>query len=101
MQLQNTIFIGIQFSDNQLNINSCISMLTVKFQCESFIANIKNKMSKFLSKWTPFQNNFTNNQDQTNNDDDDDDDDNDNNNNNNNNNITPGNNLEPKKINVT
>ena len=37
------------FSDKQLNINSFISILKVKFQCERFIANINNKMSKFLS----------------------------------------------------
>ena len=70
-----------KFSDKQLNINSFISVLKVKFQCERFIANINNKMSKFLSKWTPFYNYFNNNQEQTNN-----------NNNNNNSNNTPGNN---------
>ena len=36
-----------KFSDIQLNINSFISMLKVKFQCERFIANINNKMSSF------------------------------------------------------
>ena len=72
-----------KFSDKQLNINSFISLLKVKFQCERFIANINNKMSKFLSKWTPFYNYFNNNQEQTNNN---------NNNNSNNNNNTPGNN---------
>ena len=51
-----------KFSDKQLNINYFISMLKVKFQCERFIANINNKMSKFLSKWTPFYNYFNNNQ---------------------------------------
>ena len=62
-------------------------MLKVKFQCERFIANINNKMSTFLSKWTPFYNYFNNNQDQTNNNNN-----NNNNDNNNNNNNTPGNN---------
>ena len=70
-----------KFSDKQLNINSFISVLKVKFQCERFIANINNKMSKFLSKWTPFYNYFNNNQEQTNN----------NNNNNNNNNTLENN----------
>ena len=74
-----------KFSDKQLNINSFISMLKVKFQCERFIANINNKMSKFLSKWTPFYNYLNNNQNQTNNN-------NINIDNNNNNNNTPGNN---------
>ena len=53
-----------KFSDKQLNINSFILMLKVKFQCESFIANINNKMSKFLSRWTPFYKYFNKNQDQ-------------------------------------
>ena len=74
-----------EFSEKQLNINSFISILKVKLQRERFIANINNKTSKFLSKWTPFYNYFNNNQDQTN------DKSNDNNNNNHNNN-TPGNN---------
>ena len=72
-----------KFSDKQLNINSFIFMLIGKFQCERFIANINNKMSKFLSKLTPFYNYLNNSQGQTNNH---------NNNNNNNNNNTPGNN---------
>ena len=37
------------FSDKQLNINLFISILKVKFQCERFIANLNNKMSKFVS----------------------------------------------------
>ena len=32
-----------KFSAKQLNINSFISMLKVKFQCERYIANINNK----------------------------------------------------------
>ena len=74
-----------KFFDKQLNINSFISMFKVKFQCERFIANINNKMSKFLSKWTPFYNYLNNNQNQTNNN-------NINIDNNNNNNNTPENN---------
>ena len=34
----------------QLHINSFISMLKVKFQCESYIANINNKIAIFLKK---------------------------------------------------
>ena len=45
---QNTFF------DKQLNINSFISMLKVKFKCERFNTNINNKILKSLSKWTPF-----------------------------------------------
>ena len=65
-----------KFSAKQSNINSFISMLKVKFQCERFIANINNKVAKFLKKWTPFYNYFSNYQDNNNN----------NNNNNDNNN---------------
>ena len=55
-----------KFSAKQLNINSFISMLKVKFQCERYIANINNKVAKFLKKWTPFYNHFNNNQDNNN-----------------------------------
>ena len=66
-----------KFSAKQLNINSFISMLKVKFQCARYIANIINKVAKFLKKkWTPFYNHFNNNQDNNNYND------NDNNNNN-------------------
>ena len=67
-----------KFSAKQLNINSFISMLKVKFQCERYIANINHKVAKFLKKWTPFYNHFNNYQDNNNN--------NNNNNNNDNNN---------------
>ena len=50
----------------QLNKNSFISMLKVKFQCERYIANINNKIAKLLRKWTPFYNHFNNNQDNNN-----------------------------------
>ena len=66
-----------KFSAKQLNINSFISMLKVKFQCERYIANINNKVAKFLKTWTPFYNRFNNYQDNNDN--------NDNNNNNNDN----------------
>ena len=39
-----------KFSAKQLNINSFISMLKVKFQCDRYIANINNKVAKFLKK---------------------------------------------------
>ena len=58
-----------KFSAKQLNINTFISMLKVKFRCESFIANINKKMTKFLTKWTLFYNHFNNNQDQNDNND--------------------------------
>ena len=37
-----------KFSDKQLNVNSFIFMLKVKFQCERFNANINNKISKSI-----------------------------------------------------
>ena len=39
-----------KFSAKQLNINSFISMLKVKFQCKRYIANINNKMARVLEK---------------------------------------------------
>ena len=58
-----------KFSAKQLNINSYISMLKVKFQCERFIANINNKISNSLTKWTPFYNHFNNKQNHNDNND--------------------------------
>ena len=71
-----------KISAKQLNINSFISMLKVKFQCERYIANINNKVAKFLKKWTPFYNHFNNNQDNNNNNNNNDNNDNDNHQNN-------------------
>ena len=62
-----TLHLQKKNSAKQLNINSFISMLIVKFQCERYIANINNKMAKFLKKWTSFYNHFNNNQEQNNN----------------------------------
>ena len=39
-----------KFSAKQLKINYFISRLKVKFQCERYIANINNKVAKFLKK---------------------------------------------------
>ena len=44
-----------KFSAKQLSINTFISMLKVKFQFERFIANINNRVSKFLTKLTYLQ----------------------------------------------
>ena len=38
------------FSAKQLNINYFISVLKVNFQCERYIANINNKIARYLKK---------------------------------------------------
>ena len=63
-----TLHLKNKFSAKHLNVNSFISMLKVKFQCEKYIANINNKVAKFVKKMDSILQSFNNNQENNNND---------------------------------
>ena len=49
-----------KFVNNSLNLDSFISLMKKKFQCEKYIAFINSNMGKFFDKWRPLYTYFSN-----------------------------------------
>ena len=49
-----------KFINNSLNLDSFISLMKKKFQCEKYIAFINSNMGKFFDKWQPLYTYFSN-----------------------------------------
>ena len=49
-----------KFVNNSLNLDSFISLMKKKFQCEKYIAFINSNMGKFFDKWRPLYIYFSN-----------------------------------------